>query len=88
MVFTVRFIRRWRFEEGAPRASELGEGSSVVLSVTREPIHHTIPLLAARSVRHEDRIDEILSPAEEISLERVKNMQEEVQNLVVGRLSI
>jgi hypothetical protein len=86
--FLLECIRRWRFIEGSPRAADLGEGSSAVLPVTGEPIHHTIPLLAARLVRHEDRLDELLSVIEDISLERIKIMQEEVENLVVHRTTL
>ena len=81
-------IRRWRFIEGPPRVSELGESSTPVLPVTGEPVHHTVPLLAARLVRHEDRIDDIVGVVEEISLERVENMEEEVTNLVVHRVAL
>ena len=45
-----------------------------MLPVTGEPIHHTIPLLAARLVRHEDCLDELLSVIENISLERIEIM--------------
>ena len=86
--FLLDYIRRWRLAEGSPRAAELGDGSSAVLPVTGEPIHHTIPLLAARLVRHEDRLDELLSVIEDISLERIECMQEEVTNLVVHRTAL
>ena len=86
--FLLECIRRWRREEGAPRASELGESSSAVLPVTGEPIHHTVPLLAARLARHEDRIDELLSLIDDISLERVENMQDELVSLVVHSLAM
>ena len=86
--FLLEAIRLWRFVEGSPRASELGEGPSAVIPVTGEPIHHTVPLLAARLVRHEDRIDELVSIIEEISLDRIENMEEEVTNLVVHRVAL
>lgn len=59
-----------------------------MLPITGEPIHHTIHLLAARLVRHEDRLDEQLSVIEDISLERIEIMQEEVENLVVHRTAL
>ncbi|PWA95502.1 hypothetical protein CTI12_AA049980 [Artemisia annua] len=59
--FIPHTLGEWRYEEGSPSTFELGDSSSMaaarVLPVTREPIHHTIPLLIARMVRHEDRID-------------------------------
>ena len=81
-------IRRWRFLEGYPRASEIVESSTAVLPVTGEPVHHTVPLLVARLVRHEDRIDDIVGVVDEISLERVENMEEEVTNLVAHRVAL
>lgn len=86
--FLLDYIRRWRLVEGSPRAAELGDGSSAVLPVTGEPIHHTIPLLVAILVRHEDLLDELLSVIEDISLERIECMQEEVTNLVVHRTAL
>ena len=63
--FLLPLLQYWRSQEGAPNARELGENSfsaaSRILPVTGEPIHHTIPLLAARLARHEDRLDDILS---------------------------
>ena len=75
-------IRRWRFLEGYPRVTEVGESSSAALPLTGEPVHHTVPLLVARLVKHEDRIDDLIGVVEEISLDRVEGMEEEVTNLV------
>ena len=69
-------LRYWRSQEGAPSARELGENSSStasrILPVTGEPIHHTIPLLAARLARHEDRLDDIMSIIDDFPLEHVE----------------
>ncbi|PWA40205.1 hypothetical protein CTI12_AA563370 [Artemisia annua] len=52
--FLLPILKYWRSQEGTPTNRELGEGSSVaasrILPVTGEPIHRTIPLLAAREL--------------------------------------
>lgn len=45
-----------------------------MLPITGEPLHHTITLLAARLVMHEDRLDELLSVIEDIPVERIEIM--------------
>ncbi|PWA42462.1 hypothetical protein CTI12_AA544490 [Artemisia annua] len=71
---------------------ELGEGSSVaasrILPVTGEPIHRTIPLLAARLVRHVDRLDAIASLVNNIPNEQVEIMSCEIEQLVMGHLEM
>ncbi|PWA84259.1 hypothetical protein CTI12_AA111430 [Artemisia annua] len=75
-----------------PTNKELGEGSSVaasrILPVTGEPIHHTIPLLAARLVRHEDRLDAIATLVNNIPNEQVEVMSSEIEQLVMGHLEM
>ncbi|PWA63582.1 hypothetical protein CTI12_AA352130 [Artemisia annua] len=71
---------------------ELGEGSSVaasrILPVTGEPIHRTIPLLAARLVRHEDRLDAIATLVNNIPNEQVEVMSAEIEQLVMEHLEM
>ena len=59
-----------------------------MLPVTGESIHHTIPMLAAKLLRHEHRLDDLLGVIEEISLERVEGMQRDVRDLIVSRLAM
>lgn len=56
--------------------------------MTEEPIHHTIPLLAARLSRHEDYLDSILGFLDDVTLERIECTEEEVENLVVGVVTL
>lgn len=80
--FLLPIIHYWRFQEGAPRATELGESSSTaalrILLVTEEPFHHTILLLAARLVRHEDCLDPIVDILDDLPLEKIENLGDEV----------
>ena len=82
-------LRDWRYEEGTPSTYELGESSSMagarVLPVTREPIHRTIPLLIARLVRHEDRLDRVWDHLHEIPLSRVSDLEMDVALLLDSR---
>lgn len=60
-------LQAWREEEMVPTTSEVGESSTTtpIPPITQEPVHHTVPVLAARMVRHESRIDKLeneLSP--------------------------
>ncbi|PWA73975.1 hypothetical protein CTI12_AA255070 [Artemisia annua] len=85
-------VERRLSQEGTPTNKELGEGSSVaaprILPVTREPIHHTIPLLAARLVRHEDRLDAIATLVNNIPNEQVEVMSAEIEQLVMEHLEM
>ena len=74
--------------DGVARVSEVGESSTPVLPVTREPIHHTVPLLAARLARHEDRMDDIADAVEEIAPERIEGMEEEMASLVTHKEAV
>ena len=84
--FIPHTLGEWRYEEGSPSTFELGESSSMagarVLPVTREPIHHTIPLLIARMVRHEDRIDRVYDHLEELPLERIETIEMDLAVLI------
>nr|GEZ07095.1 hypothetical protein [Tanacetum cinerariifolium] len=62
---------------------ELGESFTVAptLPVTSEHIPHTIPLLAARLVRHEDQIYEVKEHLKELSFKRVESMALELEIL-------
>lgn len=51
-------------------------------------MHHTIPLMIARMLRYDDHMDDVVGAVEEISLERVENMEEEVTNLVAHRAAL
>ncbi|PWA42933.1 hypothetical protein CTI12_AA540480 [Artemisia annua] len=90
--FLLPILKYWRSQEGTPTNKELGEGSSVaasrILPVTGEPIHCTIPLLAARLVRHEDRLDAIASLVNNIPNEQVEVMSCEIEQLVMGHLEM
>ncbi|PWA45819.1 hypothetical protein CTI12_AA514240 [Artemisia annua] len=81
-----------RSQEGAPSTRELGESSSSAISrtlpVTGEPLHHTVPLLAARLVRHEDRLDDIVDILDEFPREHIENLADEVENLMIGQLAM
>ncbi|GJS74692.1 putative reverse transcriptase domain-containing protein [Tanacetum coccineum] len=55
--------------------------ASHVLPVIGEPIHHTVSLLAARLVCHDDQIDEIYDHLNEIPLESLKSMKQEIETL-------
>ncbi|PWA38582.1 hypothetical protein CTI12_AA580000 [Artemisia annua] len=90
--FLLPILKYWRSQQGTPTNRELGEGSSVaasrILPVTGEPIHRTIPLLAARLVRHEDRLDAIASLVNNIPNEQVEIMSCEIEQLVMGHLEM
>ncbi|PWA92082.1 hypothetical protein CTI12_AA081680 [Artemisia annua] len=90
--FLLSIIQYWRSQEGAPNTKELGECSSSATSrtllVTGEPLHHTVPLLAARLVRHEDRLDDIVDILDDFPREQIENLADEVENLVIGQLSM
>ncbi|GJW86454.1 hypothetical protein Tco_0161794 [Tanacetum coccineum] len=45
--------------------------------VIGEPIHHTIPLLVARLIRHEDQIERIQDHLKDLLLKRVESMDQE-----------
>ncbi|GJT85919.1 hypothetical protein Tco_1067636 [Tanacetum coccineum] len=66
--------------EPITHAPRLSSTAAHILLVTGEPIHHTIPLLVARLVRHEGRIKEIHDHLEEIPLERVETVEQELEN--------
>ncbi|PWA57477.1 hypothetical protein CTI12_AA372420 [Artemisia annua] len=90
--FQLPILKYWRSQEGTPTNRELGEGSSVaasrILPGNGEPIHRTIPLLAARLVRHEDRLDAIASLVNNIPNEQVEIMSCEIEQLVMGHLEM
>lgn len=90
--FLLPILKYWRSQEGTPTNRELGERSSFVASkilpVTGEPIHHTIPLLAARLVRHEDRLDAIATLVNNIPNELIEVMSAEIEQLVMGHLEM
>ncbi|PWA35139.1 hypothetical protein CTI12_AA612300 [Artemisia annua] len=92
MVILLPIIQYWRSQEGAPSTRELGESSSSATSrtlpVTGEPLHHTVPLLAARLVRHEDRLDDILDILDDFPREHIENLADEVGNLMIGQLAM
>ncbi|PWA44212.1 cytochrome P450 [Artemisia annua] len=90
--FLLPILHYWRSQEGAPNARELGESSSNaasrILLVTGEPIHHTIPLLAVRLVRHEDRLDAIANIINNFPREHVEVLAGEVDKLVISQLAM
>ena len=89
--FLLPIMRYWRSQEGTPTTRELGESSystSRILPVTGEPIHHTIPLLAARMVRHEDRLDSIASILNKIPQELLETFEDDMNSLIIGHLAI
>ncbi|PWA94106.1 hypothetical protein CTI12_AA063280 [Artemisia annua] len=59
-----------------------------VLPVTREPIQHTIPLLIARMVRHEDRIDRVYDHLDELPLERMETIEMDLAVLIDNGVDI
>ena len=90
--FLPPILKYWRSQEGAPTKRELGEGSSFaasrILPITGEPLHRTIPLLAARLVRHENRLDAIATLVNNIPNEQVDIMSTEIEQLVMGQLEM
>ncbi|PWA42767.1 hypothetical protein CTI12_AA536750 [Artemisia annua] len=74
--------------EGTPSKRELGESSASLpkrILVTGEPIHHTIPLLAARIARHEDRLDDIVTIMNGLPCGHIT---EDVNNLIIGQMAV
>ncbi|PWA91877.1 hypothetical protein CTI12_AA086040 [Artemisia annua] len=90
--FIPHTLGEWRYEEGSPSTFELGEISSMaaarVLPVTREPIHHTIPLLIARMIRHEDRIDRVYDHLDELPLGRIETIEMDLAVLIDNGVDI
>ena len=90
--FLIPILKYWRSQEGTPTNRELGEGSSFaasrILPITGEPLHRTIPLLAARLVRHEDRLDAIATLVNNIPNEQVEILSAEVGQLVMENLEM
>ncbi|PWA66698.1 hypothetical protein CTI12_AA325530 [Artemisia annua] len=90
--FIPHTLGEWRYEEGSPSTFELGESSSMaaarVLPVTREPIHHTIPLLIARMVRHEDRIDRVYDHLDKLPLGRIETIEMDLAVLIDNGVDI
>ncbi|PWA97944.1 hypothetical protein CTI12_AA024350 [Artemisia annua] len=86
------YVKMSKISRRYPTNKELGEGSSVaaskILPVTGEPIHRTIPLLAARLVRHEDRLDAIATLVNNIPNEQVEVMSAEIEQLVMEHLEM
>ncbi|PWA68013.1 hypothetical protein CTI12_AA101420 [Artemisia annua] len=62
--------------------------ASRILPITGEPLHRTIPLLAARLVRHEDRLDAIATLVNNIPNEQVEIMSAEIDQLVMEHLEM
>lgn len=54
-------VQSWRDEDEVPIIPETGESSTTtpIPPLTQEPVHHIIPVLIARLVRHESRIDQL-----------------------------
>nr|GEU75583.1 hypothetical protein [Tanacetum cinerariifolium] len=74
--------KRVRYQEGASSMFELGESSSAhIIPMTGEHIHHTIPLLVTRLVRHEAQIKRIKVHLEELPVKRVESIEQEIQTL-------
>ncbi|PWA52670.1 hypothetical protein CTI12_AA451040 [Artemisia annua] len=74
--------------EGNPSKRELGESSASlpkILPVTGEPIHHTIPLLATRIARHEDRLNDIVNVINGLPCGHIT---EDVNNLIIGQMAV
>jgi hypothetical protein len=89
--FLLPIMHYWRSQEGTPTARELGESSyttSRVLIVTGEPIHHTIPLLAARMVRHEDQLNSIASILNKIPHEHLETFADDIDSHIIGHLAM
>ncbi|PWA60774.1 hypothetical protein CTI12_AA379290 [Artemisia annua] len=75
-------------KEGTPSKRELGESSASlpkILPVTGEPIHHTIPLLATRIARHEDRLNDIVTVMNGLPYGHIT---EDVNNLIIGQMAV
>ncbi|PWA60084.1 hypothetical protein CTI12_AA362630 [Artemisia annua] len=75
-------------DEGNPSKRELGESSASlpkILPVTGEPIHHTIPLLATRIARHEDRLNDIVNVINGLPCGHIT---EDVNNLIIGQMAV
>ncbi|GKB15385.1 hypothetical protein Tco_0849308 [Tanacetum coccineum] len=70
----------WGAEEGLPRRLEAGKSSKATYthSVTRQLIHHTVPLLVARMTRHEREIYAHQDHMDKLPLERLETMQQEI----------
>ena len=86
--FLLPILRYWRSQEGKLSARELGETSSTtsrIIPVTGEPVSHTVPLLAARLVRHEDRLDAIATILNGLPCEHITS---DVSNLMTGQVAI
>ena len=86
--FLLPILRYWRSQEGAPSKRELGESSASLpkrLPVTGEPITHTIPLLAARIARHEDRLDDIVTIMKGLPCAHIT---EDVNHLIIGQMAM
>ncbi|PWA49070.1 hypothetical protein CTI12_AA487490 [Artemisia annua] len=74
--------------EGNPSKRELGESSASlpkILPVTGEPIHHTVPLLATRIARHEDRLNDIVNVINDIPCGHIT---EDVNNLMISQMAM
>ncbi|PWA79767.1 hypothetical protein CTI12_AA202170 [Artemisia annua] len=75
-------------DEGNPSKRELGESSASlpkILPVTGEPIHHTIPLLATRIARHEDRLNDVVNVINGLPCGHIT---EDVNNLIIGQMAV
>nr|GFA37369.1 putative reverse transcriptase domain-containing protein [Tanacetum cinerariifolium] len=70
--------RGQKAQEGALSTYKTGESSTAhVLTVTGESVHHTVPLLAARLIRHKSLIEEIHDHLREVSVERIETLKQE-----------
>ncbi|PWA45509.1 hypothetical protein CTI12_AA518440 [Artemisia annua] len=92
-IFQLKCIRETILEygdliEGNPSKRELGESSASlpkILPVSGEPIHHTIPLLATRIARHEDRLNDIVNVINGLPCGHIT---EDVNNLIIGQMVV
>ncbi|PWA36157.1 hypothetical protein CTI12_AA603300 [Artemisia annua] len=88
-----RYIFKNKLEEeeedkGNPSKRELGESSASlpkIFPVTGEPIHHTIPLLATRIARHEDRLNDVVNVINGLPCGHIT---EDVNNLIIGQTAV
>ncbi|GKE11003.1 hypothetical protein Tco_1414554 [Tanacetum coccineum] len=55
--------------------------SDVLPPLTGELVHHTVPLLAAKLIRHKSLIEEIHDHLREVSLKRIETLKQEVETL-------
>ncbi|GJW34742.1 putative reverse transcriptase domain-containing protein [Tanacetum coccineum] len=78
---------KYSIGEGASRTFEIGESSAATatrfLPITSETIEQTIPLLVARLTRHDGDIDQIYDYWEQMLLERVEEIEDDIETLQI-----